>query len=249
MVGGSVEKGLRMTVPTWYLEKLPGAGERLRLTGRAHHYLVRVLRTCAGEGVRLCDGSGNRAVARVAAVDDQGLDAVVERLEMLPPRRFELTMVASPLKRKGTEFLAARCAELGVDRLVLARMDRSIARLEDDRLDRLERVAAEAARQVGQPEVTKISVAGSLTNAVDANCGGRLCFLWEDGGEDLRELGLAESEGAVCVVGPEGGFSEREVALLQSKGATPVFFRGAAYKAATAAVVGAVLFLYSGGRL
>ncbi len=238
-----------MTVPTWYMETLPGVGERVRLSGRAHHYLVRVLRVEVGERLRLCDGGGATALARVIAADDAGVDAQVESVETATHGRFELTLVASPLKRKGTEFVAARCAELGVDRLVLTRMDRSIARLEDDRLDRLERVAAEAARQVGQPEVTKLSVAPGLSQAIQAVPGQRVCFLWEEGGQDLRDLRLSEWGAATCVVGPEGGFSDRETAWLRDAGATPVFFRGAAYKAATAAVIGAVLFLFSGGRL
>jgi len=250
-----------MTVPTWYVDTLPAVGQSVRMGGSAHHYLARVLRVMAGESLRLCDGAGQIARARVLAVDDVGVDALVETVETAPQRRFGLTLVASPLKRKGTDFLAARCAELGVDRLVLVRMDRSIARLEDDRLDRLERVSAEAARQVGQPEVTRLELKSSLAGAIESLQmpnegeppsslrGTRLFFLWEEGGQDVRDLRLQESAGAVCVVGPEGGFSERETSMLQESGATPVFFRGAAYRAATAAVIGAVLFLHAGGRL
>jgi len=238
-----------MTVPTWYLDRLSGVGECMRLSGRAHHYLVRVLRVAASETLRLCDGTGRTAYARVLVVDESGVEVRVETVEAATLRRFQLTLIASPLKRKGTDFVAARCAELGVDRLMLAHMERSIARMEDDRLERLERVASEAARQVGQAEVTRVSLASSLARAVDAVQGQPLYFLWEEGGHDLRDLRLSEHDRAVCVVGPEGGFGEREVALFQDVGATPVFFRGAAYKAATAAVIGAVLFLHAGGRL
>ncbi len=238
-----------MTTPTIYVDSLPEAGGRVTLTGTEQHYLVRVLRATAGDAVRLSDTVGTVATARIVEIEASCINLEVETVSAARERNFELAVIMSGLKRKNTQLVAGKAAEFGVAHLVLAPMTRTVSKQSPDKVARLRKTAAEAARQVGQPTVPDITLATSLDDAL-AGFDDRPCFfLWEQGGTDLRSHDLKEMARACIVVGPEGGFAEPEVQLLTARGATPVRFSGPAYKAETAAIAGIALFLFQAGEL
>jgi 16S rRNA (uracil1498-N3)-methyltransferase len=239
-----------MTAPTITVHRLPAAGEPLRLDGQPYHYLVRVRRIAVDDLVRITDADGASGTARVVALTDTELHLRVETALPAgdaPDIRF--TLVSSGLKSGGTADLVAACAELGVDRLTLVNMVRSVARVDEGKLDRLERVASEAARKVAQTRRTTLEVAASLADLLDDAAGSLVCAMDEDDGIPLDAVPLEEAAEVVVVVGPEGGFEGHERELLRHAGATFVRLQGPAYRARTAAFMTAVLFLYRMGRL
>lgn len=238
-----------MTTPTIYVDHLPPPGSRLSLTGTEYHYLVRVLRSAPGDRVRLADARGTMGAGRVEAVTGDDIELEVEAVSSAGERGFELSVIMSGLKRKNTQLVVGKAAELGVAHVVLAPMARTVSKQSPDKVARLRKVAAEAARQVGRPAVPEVELARDLATALARFAEGPCFFLWEQGGSDLRSHDLAAA-GRVCmVVGPEGGFAEREVQLLTAGGATPIRFAGPAYKAETAAIAGMALFLFQAGEL
>jgi 16S rRNA (uracil1498-N3)-methyltransferase len=162
---------------------------------------------------------------------------------------FDLAIIAPGLKQRGTETLAALCGELGIRRLFLTNLRRSVARVSAGKVARLTAVATEAARRVGQPSIPAIEVAATLEAAVAAVAGRPLYFLWEKGGLDVAELRLPEGGRAAFVLGTEGGFDPSETETLIRWGAIPLHLRGTAYTAVTAAAAGMILFLHKGGAL
>jgi len=117
------------------------------------------------------------------------------------------------------------------------------------RLERLARVALEAARQVGQPLLPVLETASGLDEALDRVSGAPIYFLWENGGEPLTTLDLVGVRSASCFVGPEGGWGDAEVELLLLRGAIPLRLHGPAYRAGTATLAASVLFLHRAGAL
>ena len=199
--------------------------------------------------MRLADARGAMAAARVAAVTATKIEVEVETVSAAGERGFELSVVMSGLKRKNTQLVVGKAAELGVAHVVLTPMQRTVSKQSADKVARLRKVAAEAARQVGQPAVPEVALAADLDAAL-ARFADRPCyFLWEQGGTDLRSHDLGGAGKACVVVGPEGGFDEQEVRLLTARGATPVRLAGPAYKAETAAIAGIALFLFQAGEL
>jgi len=238
-----------MTTPTLYVADRCRQGQTIVLSGKERHYLVRVLRTRPGDSVRLCDRGGCVATATVLEVDEHSVSLAVVNVSRSDTPDFRLTLVASGLKKKGTEQLVARCAELGVDHLVLTNMRRSVAKVSGQKLPRMEAVAAESARKVAQPRVVSLAAGDSLPDVLGRLAGRPLFFLWEKGGASAGTLELTDLAEAVCVIGPEGGFDDSEVELMLESGATPLHFKGPAYTAPTAAVMGITLFMLKAGRL
>lgn len=209
------------------------------------HHLGRVLRLRDGEAVVACDGRGSWRLCRyrAGAVPSAGrrtpLDGQVGWLEVDGPIVSEpvptepVTVGFVPVKGDRPEWVVQKLTELGVDRIAVLRSERSVVRWGGDRaaraLDRLRRVAREAAAQSRRARLPVLDGVWSLTELSAA--------------VTPQAVALADPEGAPpdsgvrsLAVGPEGGWdrAERDGFPLVSLG------RGV-LRAETAALAGATV--------
>jgi 16S rRNA (uracil1498-N3)-methyltransferase len=204
------------------------------------HHLGRVLRLRDGEEVIAADGRGHwartlwRGAATLEAVTTAsgvGGDGAVQFEARAEP---VLTVAFAPVKGERPEWVVQKLTELGIDRIVPLRTERSVVRWTGARgqatVEKLRRVAREAAaqcRRVWLPEV-----------------GDTVAFA------DLHSLGgpgevvLAQLSGNrptlaqhVVAVGPEGGWSSDEL----ESGLPTVGFGLSVLRAETAAVTAGAL--------
>ncbi len=159
------------------------------------HHLGRVLRLADGDEICAADGAGGWRMCRlVGGALEPMSDAYAEA--RLDP---QLTVGFAPPKRDRPEWAVQKLTELGVDRIVLLRTQRSVVKWSGDRaakqVAKLGRTALEACRQSRRlwlPEVVTADftqVAGVLADA---------------GG---RALTVADT---TVLVGPEGGWTDGE---------------------------------------
>ena len=207
--------------------------ERPALSADDRHHLERVLRVRAGDPLTVCDGRGRWRPCRYGVPLESAGD-VVE----VPAPAPELTVAFVPVKGDRPEWVVQKLTELGVDRIVVLRSERSVVRWEGEKasrqLDRLRRVAREAAMQCRRchlPEldgVLDIADVASRADTVRADRGGR----------PLRRADTT------VVVGPEGGFTDDERAQLPDS----VALGDHVLRAETAAVTaGALMTALRGG--
>jgi 16S rRNA (uracil1498-N3)-methyltransferase len=172
------------------------------------HHLGSVLRLRPGEPVSVTDGRGGWRLCEYAGPGVPGRVQPVGDI-VRPARPTPLVTVAfAPVKGDRPEWAVQKLTELGVDRVVLLRTDRSVVRWDDRRaaghLERLRRVARQAlmqSRGLWLPEVSGVSdvaVVAGWPGAALAAPGGP--------GPDLAH--------PVVLVGPEGGWSPEEEAGL-----------------------------------
>jgi 16S rRNA (uracil1498-N3)-methyltransferase len=213
--------------------------ERPRLSEEDAHHLGRVLRLRDGEEVVVSDGSGawrrttwqGGELVPLHGAGGPGGDGSLQFERRDEPA---LTVVFAPVKGERPEWVAQKLTELGMDRIVPLRAERSVVRWTGARgqaaVDKLRRVVHEAAaqcRRVWLPEV-----------------GDTLAFA------QLRALGapgevvLAQLSGdrptlahRVVAVGPEGGWSDAEL----GSGLPTVGFGLSVLRAETAAVTAGAL--------
>jgi 16S rRNA (uracil1498-N3)-methyltransferase len=204
------------------------------------HHLGRVLRLRPGEEVVASDGRGRwarttwtgaDALEPVRAAPGVGGDGTVQSEQPAQPA---LTVAFAPVKGERPEWVVQKLTELGIDRIVPLRSERSVVRWSGARgkttVEKLRRVAREAAaqcRRVWLPEITDTV---------------RFADLGSLGGED--EVVLAQLSGDrpsvrqhVVAVGPEGGWSSEELA----SGLPTVGFGLSVLRAETAAVTAGAL--------
>jgi len=197
------------------------------------HHLERVLRLRAGDALTVSDGRGWWLQCRYGAP----VQAASEP-RLVPLREPEITVAFTPVKGDRPEWVVQKLTELGVDRIVVLRADRSVVRWDGDRatkqLERFERVAREAAMQSRRcflPTIEGISDIAALAarwDVVRADRGG-------------TPLTLAHP---VVAIGPEGGWTDEERQLMSG----PVGLGDNVLRAETAAVTaGALLTALRGG--
>ncbi len=210
----------------------------------AKHALV--LRLVAGDEVVLFDGQGRTCAARISSLSRAALRCVL----LGPMRRWEpgpsVVLVQCVPKAGKLDDIVRMTTELGVAEIRLAVSERCVSRGHDGRgahkVDRLARIAIEAARQSEQAFVPPIVAAEPLRDVLasaprDAL---RLACVERHG----QPLGPLQGKGAVWVaVGPEGGFGPTDREELDAAGCVPVGFGSAILRTETAAVVGVVLVL------
>jgi 16S rRNA (uracil1498-N3)-methyltransferase len=191
------------------------------------HHLSRVLRLRRAEAVTVTDGAGRWRSAEFTGDDVEPTGEVVTEARPEPP----LTIAVAPPKGDRLEWLVGKCTEVGIDRIVLLEAEHSVVRWPDDRaarqVDRLRRVAAEAAsqsRRVWLPEVAgPVSALEVLSGFAAA----------EPGGRPLR------AGDAAVAIGPEGGWSAKELEVAGD----PVSLGPNVLRVETAAVAAAVLMV------
>jgi 16S rRNA (uracil1498-N3)-methyltransferase len=188
------------------------------------HHLARVLRLRDGVTVTVTDGAGHWRESRWV---DGALEPSAEVVTTMPPR--EVTVAVASPKGDRLDWLVQKVTEVGVTRLVLIAAERSVVRWDVERgarqLDRLGRIAAEAAmqsRRVWLPEVIgPVPAAEVLATSALAEPGGRA---------------VTAADRSIAI-GPEGGWSPAELALATDR----VSLGEHVLRVETAAIVAATL--------
>lgn len=210
----------------------PGTlGDRaVSLEGAEHHHAFDVARVRTGDVVRLIDGEGAEALARVDAVGRSRASLTI--LDARVHSRDEgvaLTIVQALPRPRAMDEVVRRCAELGVAEVIPVTSERAQTadrRPDADRLERWRAIALSATKQsrgvfvMGvAPPATLAGVRGRMRDVDHA------VVAWE--GETVVTLhealsGVSRPGRMLAVVGPEGGLTAREVGELTRAGAAAV---------------------------
>jgi 16S rRNA (uracil1498-N3)-methyltransferase len=179
------------------------------------HHLARVLRLRPGEPVVTGDGLGRwrlcrfRADRRSTSVAPEEMLEVDGAVTVSPRVAPPVTIGFVPAKGDRPEWVVQKLTEAGVDRIAVLRSARAVVHWQGERADkaieRLRRVAREAASQSRNPwlpEVTGVLDLAGLAEAVDP----APLALAHPGGDPPSVTMPA------MAVGPEGGWDDSELA-------------------------------------
>jgi 16S rRNA (uracil1498-N3)-methyltransferase len=218
--------------------ELPPAGGEIELDEASAHY-ARVLRLGRGDPVEVFDGRGNEADGTIAETGRRvrvrtGPARAAKRAEL------DLTLVLAMPKGQKLETIVRMTTELGVGAIELAKSERTIpapsGERAEARIERLSRIALEAARQCERDDVPSIRGPRPLLEAAADDAKQKLVFARR--GDAVPAL---EKAPVRLVVGPEGGLSEGEIDALVGLGYTPCTLGPRILRAETAAVVAVAL--------
>jgi len=174
------------------------------LTAADRHHLERVLRLRAGEPLTVSDGRGWWRRCRYGVPLE-----VVGEPEVVPAADPALTVAFAPVKGDSPEWVVQKLTELGIDRIVVLETERSVVRWDAERagrqIERLSRVAREAAMQCRRCHLPDVEGVWSLADVADA---------WPDAARADRGGSALGARDHVLVVGPEGGWTEAERAAV-----------------------------------
>lgn len=204
------------------------------------------------EGAEICllDGSGKEYTAIVVKVDKRSLTAHITGAydgEKEPQTRIYL--LCGALKGDKTELVVQKATELGVSAVGVFNSEYCSAFMNQNKLERLKKVAREAAKQCMRSRAPEVVYFGDFKEAIKSakDYENKLfaCEFADKSDADISKI----SGSTALVVGSEGGFSEGEFAFAESEGFAGVTLGRRILRAETAAVSLVSLAAYFLGEL
>ena len=203
-------------MPRFFCETI--AGGKARLSGEDAAHVARSLRMGPGEALTLCDGQGTDFFCRIdyAAPEEVLLTVLESRPSVAEPPVFIRLYMALP-KAEKFEWVVQKSVELGVGEIVPVLSRRCVSRPDPKsfakKLQRYNRIAAEAAKQSGRGRIPEVRELLSFEAAIREMAARPSPMLfYERATAPMRETLAAIAGEASVLIGAEGGFDEEEVA-------------------------------------
>ncbi|HEX3723406.1 MAG TPA: 16S rRNA (uracil(1498)-N(3))-methyltransferase [Nitrolancea sp.] len=232
----------------FFLQRPFEVGDTVSLPGQQSRQIANVLRLAPGDVIELFNGDGYAYPATIVELRRSEVDVKIERrVAGIPIPAPPLHLALALIKQDRFEFALQKVTELGVERLIPIRTERTVISFSVDRAlarqQRWQRIAEEAAEQSGRSSVPLIEPVSSLPELLAEQTDRRVVILWEDEHAiDLVRL-LDDKNPLLLVVGPEGGFSSAEIDLARQSGERTASLGPLTLRAETAAMAAAAVVL------
>lgn len=210
------------------------------------HRLKDVLRFREGETLNIFNYQYGEYFCKIKTICDKKIVLdVIKKLntENIEPK-IKINLFQAIIKKDKFEFVVEKTTEAGVFSITPVITDYTVKT--NLNLERLNKIAIEAAEQSGRISIPTIKGITTFKNAIGGlknNNQISTNFLFDIGGQPLKELiKYAKSKEEINIfVGPEGGFSEQEINLAKNLNIKIASFGTQIWKSET---IGAVIIGY-----
>ncbi len=221
------------------------------LDGEEHNHLSRVLRLPVGASVECFDGGSQILVCEITSITKQTTTLTITSsydCEANPTQN--VTLLQALPKGEKLELIIQKVSELGISELKTFSSQFTIAKPNDSKLSRFEKIAVSAAKQCGRSVVLKLSpnmTFKQMLNSLDEY--DLVIFANEtENNTGLQKL-LKKDLKIALIVGSEGGFSKDEIDAIINKGAKSISLGKRILRAETAAIALSSVVMYELGEL
>ena len=221
------------------------------LVGEEFEHAKNVLRIGAGAEVILLDNSGKEYTAVVAQVEKKRMLLNVVREEVGEREaNVDVCLLFGYLKNADkNEFIVQKAVELGVKNIVVFSSEYSSAYMNENKLERLNKVSKEAAKQCLRSFAPVVEYCDTLEKALKRAEGYQnKLFACEFATESKCDVATLKGDTAI-MIGSEGGFSRGEEELANVKGFASVTLGKRILRAETAAVALTSVVMFALGEL
>ena len=223
------------------------------LRGADAHHLARVMRARLGDTVILCDGN---AVEYTATITGFGDECVEFRVEPGYPSAaepsVEVTLLAGYPKQDKLEQIIKHGVELGAAHIVpfFSRYCVAAPKKEEQKNERYNRIAAEAAKQCGRGRIPQVEPMLHFSQAVERmKCEPLAILFYENADQPLHQALRSGVGGRISLmVGSEGGFEPSEAGFAVENGLMALSLGSRILRCETAPVAALAAILYAAGE-
>ncbi|MGI9497580.1 MAG: RsmE family RNA methyltransferase [Mariniblastus sp.] len=225
----------------FFTQSTPNNG-KIMLDGEQARHAIQVMRFGEGDQIVLFDGSGTEYVALIDQVEKRRLWLSIKSQRVAPRGiKANITLAVALPKGDRQKVLVEKLVELGVERLIPLKSNRSVAVANQKVVQRLQKQVVEASKQCGRNRLMKIegeTTLGGLSEMLEASVLKLIADPYQ--GQAILDVAakcLAEMPAEIVVaIGPEGGFDDEENLLSQELGFQPVRLGPSILRVETAAV-------------
>jgi 16S rRNA (uracil1498-N3)-methyltransferase len=240
--------------PHFFVDRSQIQNDTVLIEGADARHLARVRRARAGDLLRLSDGAGVVAEAKVSSVDDGVVRCEVVGRHQFAPNRPRVTICQGLAKGSKVDLAVQKLVELGVDDVVVFTAGRSVPDWDDRRraeaLARWSSIALEAAKQSRRAWLPTIKGPLGLEEAAAIASEAEFAALADQRGTPLSKTLSGIDPGSVAgIVGPEGGLNDEEVAAFEKRGVQVVSLGLQVLRSETASLALATILMFHFGLL
>ena len=221
------------------------------LEGEEFEHAKNVLRIGVGAEIILLDNSGKEYTAVVAQVEKKRMLLNIVREELGEREaKADVCLLFGYLKNSDkNEFIVQKAVELGVKKIGVFSSEYSSAYMNGNKLERLNKVAKEAAKQCLRSVAPEVVYFDALEKALAYAEGYQnKLFACEFATESKCDVANLNGDTAI-VIGSEGGFSREEEEMAAVKGYHSVTLGKRILRAETAAVALTSVVMFALGEL
>ena len=222
----------------------------ITLTGSDAVHVGRSLRMKPGEPLTVCCGGIDYNCEISEITSDTVYLSLKEKVVCAAEPNIEVTLFQAVPKMDKLEYIIQKSVELGVSRIVPMLTRRCVSRPDErdfaKNLARLNKIAAEAAKQSGRgiiPQVTPIvsyKKALEMMKELDRN----VLLYEEEGGVSFGEVDLTGAKTVGLVIGSEGGFDREEAEACTAVGAAQVWLGKRILRCETAPITALSILMF-----
>ncbi|MBR0359541.1 MAG: 16S rRNA (uracil(1498)-N(3))-methyltransferase [Clostridia bacterium] len=221
------------------------------------NHIRKVLRLNTGDEITVCDGRG---IDYTAVISEIGKNSIVcdikdsKKCDTEPG--VEITLYQGLPKAAKMDYIIQKNTELGICRVVPAKLSRCVVKLEDKsaeekKIQRWQKIANEAAKQSGRGVIPEIAMPMTVDEIIDAVKDSDLVFVPYECETKTRLRDIVEetpdAKHISFIIGPEGGFDVTEIERFKSAGIKTVTLGKRILRTETAAeaVVSMLMYAYN----
>lgn len=202
------------------------------------HHARRVLRLREGDEVVMV-WRQEAFRCRLQEIASEVAAEVVEQMQT-PASAYSIHLIQGYPKGSRLDDVLRHGTEVGYESFHLVQMERSVAKIKDEKKKRMERILKDAALQSGGLFVPDLELYSSLSK-VDFSVYDQVFFCYEEA--DLSTPFEVVGKKLAVVIGPEGGFTQEEADFLRRTGALEIRLGPRILRTETAPLVAAALLL------
>ena len=238
----------------FYIDKSDITENIATITGEEAQHISRVLRMKKGDEVTLCDGEGFFYEAVLSDFYEKTVVAeILSKREAETEPNVKVTVFQGVPKNPKLETIIQKLTEIGAVRLVPVDTKRAVAKLDkENKVDRLRKIAREAAKQSKRGIVPEVLSPVSFKEAVKMAAEADLALIpYEEEREmSLKKALFGKTPNTVSVmIGPEGGFDSEEIKLAKENGIISVTLGKRILRTETAPLAVCSAILYELGEM
>ena len=217
-------------MPRFFVDKEYIKEDKIYIGGSDAHHIARSLRMAVGDEVTVCDGEGVEYYCTLSRIRDEECECSVDgKAESDREPKVFITLCMAYPKGDKLEVVIQKAVELGASRIVPFESSRCIKRPKAEKIDkqlqRLAKIAEEAAKQCGRARIPEITAPMSYRDMLTESTRSALTlFCYEDESKTSIKQALTgkNPDTITVIVGSEGGFSAEEAEEAKKAGATAI---------------------------
>lgn len=219
----------------FYLKKQICEG-KVRIEGEEARH-IQVLRLHPGDQMEIFNNQGTSGLGTILKVCKDSIELNIDRIQKVRKNMILRVLASSAPKNKRFDMLVQKATELGVDEIIPISTKRTIVQPRETKIERLKRIAVEAAKQSGRNHVPEISQTITIEELMKRAKEFDLKLILDPKGKKIKEaLTNVRPKKIICLIGPEGGFNDEEIETAKRNGFIPVSLGAGILRVETAGI-------------